>query len=135
MLGEMISQAQGQITSTRVLPSEGSSLCIETSFQATGNLLGKDVAEMGTYVSTLTPAGVFHGKGQGLFTTRDGEILTWTGEGVGKPKGSGQAASWRGAIYLQTQAQRLAQLNSMALVFEYEVEESGKIQAKLWEWK
>ncbi|MDD5328754.1 MAG: hypothetical protein PHX38_02030 [Sulfuricella sp.] len=131
----MISQAQGQITSMRVLPSEGSGLCIESSFQATGSLLGKDVTEVGTYVASLTPAGVFHGEGQGMFTTRDGEIITWTGQGVGKPKGSGQAASWRGALYLQTQAQRLAQLNSMALVFEYEVDESGKVQGKLWEWK
>lgn len=135
MLGEMISEVQGQITAMRSLPSQGSNPCMETTFSARGHILGKEVTEIGTYESVLTAAGVFHGKGQGMFTTKDGEMITWTGEGVGRPKGQGSASSWRGAIYLQTTSQWLSQLNSMALLFEYEVGETGQIQAKLWEWK
>ena len=135
MLGEMISEVQGQITGMRSLPSQGASPCIEASFSAHGHLLGKEVNEIGTYESVLTAAGVFHGKGQGMLTTKDGEIITWTGEGIGRPKGQGPAASWRGAIYVQTTSQMLSPLNSMALIFEYEVEENGQIQAKLREWK
>ena len=43
--------------------------------------------------------------------------------------------SWRGAIYYETSSERLARLNGIACVFEYEVDGSGKTESKLWEWK
>lgn len=135
MFGEMISELHGQVTGTRSLPSQGAYPCIEVSFSAHGQILGKEVNEMGTYESILTIAGVYRGKGQGMLTTKDGEIITWTGDGIGRPKGQGMAASWRGALYCQTASQWLSQLNSMVLIFEYEVEENGQVQGKLWEWK
>ena len=135
MLGEMIVSERGKITGMRVLPSEGPNPKVEVSFQGNGKLLGVEHTEMGTYHSVLTPAGVFHGYGQGIIMTKDGETVTWTGEGVGKPKGQGTAASWRGAIYYQTSSQRLARLNSVAAVFEFEVDENGNTDSKVWEWK
>ena len=135
MLGEMIGEEQGKITAVRVLPSNGQSPQTEVSFQTTGQLVGVQATHIGTYVSTLMPTGVFNGTGQGMVVTQDGDTATWTGSGVGIPKGKGFAASWRGAIYFQTSAQRLAGLNKFATIFEFDIDENGNTTGKLWEWK
>jgi hypothetical protein len=135
MLGEMIGEEQGKLTAVRVLPSNGQTPQMEVSFQSTGNLVGVQTTEMGTYISTLLPSGFFNGTGQGITITQDGDMATWTGTGVGTPKGKGLAASWRGALFYQTSSPRLAGLNKLAILFEFEVEEDGKTLAKLWEWK
>ena len=135
MLGEMIGEGKGKVIGVRVLPFDGTGPKMEVSFQGGGSLLGQDVTDVGTYVSTLTPHGVLNGVGQGLVTTRNGDIATWTGTGVGRPTGHGMAASWRGSICYQTSSQRLAGLNKIAAVFEYEVDEKGNTSEKMWEWK
>jgi hypothetical protein len=66
--------------------------------------------------------------------TKDGEMLTWTGNGVGKMTARG-GASYRGVLYYQTPSQKLARLNGMAVVFEYEVDENDNSHSKIWEWK
>lgn len=137
MLGEMIGTEQGKITGIRVLPFDGSNNTpkLEVSFQGSGELVGVKTTNVGTYISVLTAAGVFNGAGQGMITTKNGDIVTWTATGIGKPAGEGLAASWRGIIYYQTSAQQLAGLNKIPVVFEYEVDENGNTTDKLWEWK
>ncbi len=135
MLGEMIGEDQGKVTGIRVLPAEGQSPQVEVSFQTSGRILGVDYTEIGTYRSALTAAGFMRGNGQGILTTKDGELVTWIGEGIGKPKGKGLAASWRGSIYYQTTAQRLANLNGICAVFEHDVDEVGNAKSKVYEWK
>jgi hypothetical protein len=135
MLGEMIGEEQGKITAVRVLPSNGQAPQVEVSFQSSGKLVGVETTNLGTYISTLMPTGIFNGTGQGVSMTQDGDTVTWTGTGVGKPTGKGYAASWRGALYFQTSSQRLAGLNKIATVFEYEIDENGNSSTKIWEWK
>uniref|UniRef100_A0A831TF14 DUF1579 domain-containing protein n=1 Tax=Thermorudis peleae TaxID=1382356 RepID=A0A831TF14_9BACT len=135
MLGEMIGEERGQITGMRVLPSEAGMPRIEASFQASGRLLDTEMTDMGTYWSVARPDGTFFGSGQGLIVTSDGEMINWTGHGVGRPSGHGMAVSWRGAIYYQTTAPEFARLNGVAIVFEYETDESGQTHARIWEWK
>ena len=89
---------------------------------------------MGTYSSVVRPDGSLHGVGQGVVMTSDGEMATWRGEGVGRFTGRGTAVSSRGAVYYQTASPELVRLNRVATLFEYEVDENGKTQAKLWEW-
>ena len=134
MLGELLGEESGQTTGIRVLPSEGAMPTVEVSFQASGTLVGVGTTDMGTYSSVVRPDGTLHGVGQGVIMTSDGEMATWSGEGVGRFTGRGTAVSWRGAIYYQTASPKLARLNSVAALFEYEVDENGKTQAKLWEW-
>jgi hypothetical protein len=43
--------------------------------------------------------------------------------------------SFRGAIYYQTNAERLARLNGACGVYEHDVDAGGKTEGKLWEWK
>jgi hypothetical protein len=135
MLGEQIGEVTGQITGMRVLPDEGHGAKVEVSFQQTGTLLGAHVNDMGTYISVTRPDGTLFGDGQGVTMTEDGEMATWRGQGVGRFTGRGGAVSYRGAVYFQTTSERLARLNSMAVVFEYESDESGKTTAKDYEWK
>ena len=135
MLGELIGEDKGKITNVRVLPADGSGPKLEVSFQGAGKLLGQDVSEVASYISTLLPSGVFNGVGQGLITTKKGDIATWTGTGVGKPTGNGMAASWRGSVCYQTASSSLAGLNKIAAIFEFEVDENGNTAGKLWEWK
>ncbi len=136
MLGEMIGETRGKITVNRVLPfeSEGLAPRIESSFQDSGKILGVEVTDIGTYWSTVRAGGLY-GEGQGIVMTRDGEMAYWTGQGVGKFTGRGSASIWRGSLFYRTSSQKLAHLNNIAVVFEYEVDEDGNTQDKLWEWK
>ena len=135
MLGEQIGEETGQITGMRVLPDEGAGPRVEVSFQSSGTLLGVHLSDMGTYVSAARPDGTLFGDGQGIGLTDNGEVVTWRGQGVGRLTGQGMAVSWRGAIYFQATSERLARLNAVAAVFEFDTDESGKTEAKTYEWK
>lgn len=135
MLGEQIGEETGQTTGIRVLPDEGHGAKVEVSFQQSGTLLGAHVNDMGTYITVTRPDGTLFGDGQGVTMTEDGEVATWRGQGVGRFTGRGGGVSYRGAIYYQTNSERLARLNGIAVVFEYESDESGKTAAKSYEWK
>jgi hypothetical protein len=56
------------------------------------------------------------------------------GQGVGKFVGGG-TVSYRGTVHHSAASLKLAPLNSVASVFEFEVDAEGKTQSKLWEWK
>ncbi len=135
MLGDVLVDERGQVTGTRVLPSEDGRPTIEVSFQATGQLLGTDATDMGTFVSAVREDGTLFGDGQGVAMTADGGVATWKGQGVGRFTGRGSAVSWRGAIYWQSTSNGLTRLNEVAGVFEFDVDENGKTDAKTWEWK
>jgi hypothetical protein len=135
MLGEQIGEEIGQITATRVLTADPEGPRVEVSFEASGRLLDSDILDMGTYVSVARPDGTIQGHGQGIGMTPDGDTLTWTGQGVGRMLGRGQAASYRGAIYFRSAAPRFTRLNGMACIFEYDIDEGGKTQSRLFEWK
>ncbi len=136
MLGEKLYDITGKVTGQRVLPGNTpGDVKVEVSFQGTGKLLGIDTLENGTYQANMKAPGVLFGEGQGLTLTKDGEPLTWFGTGIGRPTGKGMAASWRGSIYYTTASQKLARLNGVAVVFEWEVDEQGNAKGAGWEWK
>jgi hypothetical protein len=135
MLGEMLGQESGKLTGMRVLPSEGGGPKVEASFQASGQLVGVDTTDMGTYWSVVQADGTLSGEGQGVVMTRDGGMATWRGQGVGRFTGRGTGVSWRGAIYYQSASPQLARLNSVVGVFEYETDENGDTRSQVWEWK
>lgn len=134
MLGERIGEDTGKVTSQRVLPPVGGAPSMETSFAATGSLLGVSTMENGTYVATLRPDGTLFGEGQGVTMGKGGEAGTWCGQGVGRLKQDG-SVSYRGAIYYQTASPAWQRLNGTAIVFEYEVDAQGNTRGQLWEWK
>jgi hypothetical protein len=74
MLGELIYEHKGKITSQRVLDAEGAKM--KTSFAGSAKYRGTDGTEIGTFSSILRPEGVLYGEGQGVITSKDGEIAT-----------------------------------------------------------
>ena len=135
MLGDKLGDEQGEVTGMRVLPSGPHGQQVEVSFRASGTFLDLQVTDMGTYTSTMRPDGTMFGEGQGIVMTNDGASASWTGFGAGRLTGQGSAASWRGALFYQTMAQPLAELNGIAVVFEFDVDQNGKTNAVIWEWK
>jgi hypothetical protein len=134
MLGEKIGEISGKITMQRVLTNLGGAPKMETSFQASGSLLGTTVKDTGTYSTVFRADGTQYGEGQGVMITKDGKIATWTGHGVGAMRKDG-GATYRGAIYFQTMPPKLSRLNKVAVLFEYQVDAEGNTHSQYWEWK
>ena len=134
MLGDKIGEESGKVTSQRVLPNTGGGPKMETSLQSSGTLLGVNDTETVTYWSVVRPDGSMYGEGQGIVMGKEGEQATFVGQGVGTIKKDG-AVSYRGAVYYQTSSPKWARLNSVAAIFEYEVDAQGNTRAQIWEWK
>jgi hypothetical protein len=107
---------------------------METSFQATGTLLGVSERVTGTYTAVLRADGTLYGDGQGILMGNKGETATWVGQGVGTIKKDG-SVSYRGAVYYQSSTPKWSRLNKIAAIFEYEVDAQGNTKGETWEWK
>lgn len=134
MLGDKIGESSGRVTTRRVLSNPGGGPKMEVSFEASGNLFGVNETETGTYWSVVRPDGSLYGEGQGIIMGEGGEMATWVGQGVGTVK-EGGAVNYRGAVYYQTSSEVWSRLNSVAAVFEFDVDSEGNSSAQLWEWK
>jgi len=132
MLGEMIFQGSGKRIVRRVLSSDP--VKVEVTFEGGGKLLGADAMEIGTYTAVIRADGTMYGEANGVVMTAAGDSLSWKGSGVGTFKERG-AVSYRGAIYYHTMSPTFSRLNTVAGVFEFEVDEHGTTQSKVWEWK
>ena len=132
MLGELIYQSSGKRIVRRVLATEP--VKVEVTFEGGGKILGVEAMEIGTYTSVIRSDGTIYGEGAGVLMTTAGDSITWKGAGVGTFKERG-AVSYRGAVYYQTASPKLSRLNTVAGVFEFESDESGNTQSKVWEWK
>ena len=134
MLGEKVGNETGRVVLRRVLPSDGGPPRVETTFEATGKLLGVDVQDMGTYTAVVRPDGTLFGEGQGVIMSATGEMATWKGQGVGIFTSKG-GIDFRGAIYYQSQSPKFARLNQMAAVYEHGADATGAVKTEIWEWK
>jgi hypothetical protein len=136
MLGDLISEEKGKITTQKVLDVEGGEPKIETSFSATGNYRGVETTATVTYWGSLRPGGAIYGEGQGVLMSKDGqEVATWTGQGIGRFTNPGKIR-FAGSLFFNTPSTgKLAFLNNLVGVFEYEADELGNTSAKAWEWK
>ncbi len=133
MLGEQILELKGKQTGRRVLSTDGT-FKVEVSFEDSGEVFGGQANNIGTYWSGTRADGTLYGEGQGALITGDGQMATWKGQGVGKLLPGG-TISYRGALYYNTQSARLARLNTIAVVFEFEVSAGGEVQTRGWEWR
>jgi hypothetical protein len=133
MLGEQIAEFRGKRTSRRVISADAG-FKVEVSFEERGKLYGWEVSDIGTYWASNRPDGSLYGEGQGVIVTNEGETATWRGIGTGKFTGGG-AVSYRGSLCYTTTSPKLSRLNSIAGVFEFEVDADGNTRSKTWEWK
>ena len=100
---------------------------METSFSATGKYRGVEATDMGTYWLFPDSGGAIHGEGQGVLMSKDGqEMATWTGQGVGRFTNPGKIR-FVGSLFFNTASTcKLAFLNNLVGVFEYESDEQRK---------
>ena len=140
MIGEKISESTGQTTGVRVLGGTQThdhhhGPRLEVSMTQTGKVFGIEFTDMGTYEACLQQGGYYEGRGQGVSMTKDGEAVTWTATGIGRPTGKGTAVNWRGSIHYSTTSTKLAKLNGHCFVYEYDTDETGKTNGRVYEWK
>jgi len=134
MLGEKIGEESGKVTSRRVLENPGGGPKMETNAQSTLTLLGVEAINNVTYSAVIRTDGSLYGEGQGIVVSKDGDVATWVGQGVGTMKKDG-GASFRGAVFYQSSSPKWSRLNTVASIFEHEVDAEGNVHSKLWEWK
>jgi hypothetical protein len=89
---------------------------------------------IGTYASSPKPDGSLDGFGEGVFATLDGETVTWKGIGAGQFQ-EGGAVRYVGCLSYTTASAKLAHVNKLAGVFEFNVDAAGNTTSKIWEWK
>jgi len=132
MLGELLGETTGKRVVRRVLSTEPPT--VEVSFEDSGKMLGVATTGFGTYSAVVRADGTIVGEAAGITTTQDGEAVTWKGSGLGTFKEHG-GVSYRGIIYYRTTSEKLARLNTVAGIFEYEIDPQGNTRSKVWEWK
>ena len=137
MLGELLFESKGKITSQRILSVENGIPKVEISIAGTGVFTGSlEVNTNWTYWAIQRTDGTFYSQGQGVIMTRDGrDVATATGRAEGKMVKSG-GMRFVGAIFYDTPSKnKLAFLNHLVGVNEYEVDALGNYEHRLWEWK
>jgi hypothetical protein len=134
MQGEKIGEESGKVMSRRVLGNPDGSPKMETTVQTDLTLLGVKATDTVTYSSVVRPDGTLYGEGHGIVMSKDGDLATFIGQGVGTIKKDG-AVSYRGALYYQSSSPKWSRLNSVAVIFEHEVDTEGNVHSQLWEWK
>jgi hypothetical protein len=91
---------------------------------------------MATYWSIPRPGGALYGKAQGVIMTNDGtEMATYNAQAVRRFTGPDRRVSFRGSLFYRTYSTegKLASINDLVGIFEYEMDESGSSTAKVWE--
>jgi hypothetical protein len=136
-LGNPFLEEKGKVVVQRITGITNGLPRIETSFSANDTINGNIAArEMGTYVTAPRPnSNVLFAEGQGVITTKDGEMATWTGQGIGHFASDGKLV-FRGSLFFTTTSNgKLAFLNNMVGIFQYQADTSGNTSAKVWGWK
>ena len=137
MLGELIFESKGKVMGQRILSVENGIPKMEITFTGEGKYNGNvEITENWTYWAVQRDDGTSYGQGQGVIMTKDGiEVATAIGRGEGKKTDSSKMR-YKSAIYFESNSKnRLATLNRVLGVSEYEVDGSGNYEHKLWEWK
>jgi hypothetical protein len=133
--GEQIGEESGSVTAFRVV-KDGFGVKVESQFQGQGTMLGTPFVDYSTYTSVYRPDGNFTGTADGVIFTQDAEAASYTGTGVGHMLGKAGSASWRGALYFFSASPKFAPLNSIAVLFEFEIDETARnMEIKYYEWK
>ena len=136
MLGELISEYSGKITSVKVLPFDSSGQGVKYEVTQMGELSGRLSARgVGSNYVQLAADGTSTTKFYGVFTTNDGETLLLKSGGMGVPLAPGRV-KFRTTATLKSTAAKLAWVNTTPLAFEGEGDFSAmEVVGKLYEWK
>lgn len=89
--------------------------------------------DLGTYWATLYTNGFVHGEGDGISTTVDEDMVTWTAEGVGITNPEGDVRFESSLFFHTSSTGELSYLNNRVGFFDFEVDSEGNTSASVWE--
>jgi hypothetical protein len=135
MLGEVIGEANGTVTSIEVVSVEQGSSKLKVSLRGSGKAMGVAFTDLITYTRVEKVEGIILGDGEAVWLTEDGEVCTWKGFGIGKPSGVGGAETDAVCGWFQTKSAKLAILNTIATIVEYDLDDNGNYHWTAYEWK
>jgi len=137
-LGEPFYVEQTKSTGIRVLDvTHGPK--IEVSFAGNGTINGTmNVMDIGTIwtIPTNTSENTLYSEGQGVLTTQQGEMVTYTQQATGQITPEGKVV-FRGSMFFKTLSPtgQLASLNNQMGVYNYESDLAGNAIRHVWEWR
>ena len=134
-LGELVLEETGTVTGIRVLSNDASGTKLEVCLQTTGQIRGVAESCLWTYWQLIRPDGSIYGKGDGVMTTQDGDVLQLIGHGSGQAPAPGGTTNFRTMLHVHTTSAKYADLNTIGLVGNYDVAADGNAVNKCWEWK
>ncbi len=129
MLGEVIAEQSGKLTSRRVL-ADGK---WEVTNEGTGKLLGIDVSVVVTLTNQARPDGSIFSEGNGMALSKEGDVVQFKASAVGWPSPGG-GAKVRGTFFPWTASKKLSRLNGLVGVVEIEADANQNYKLKGWEW-
>lgn len=128
---QLLGTEKGQITSERILEAYPFPK-VEISFKASSVFEGINVTDSGTFWAIMKPDGIHYGEGQGIQTSDQGEVVRWTGQGIGNVTSDGKII-FHGSIFYSTDSQgSLSYLNNQFGYFHFEIDKQGKTSATVW---
>jgi len=131
MLGEQISEGRGKRTGRRIIATEPR-LIVEASVEETGTILGVEGTSILTYTAYTKPDGSLSGEGGGIFASPQGDMVTWKGIGVGR-FGERGSIHYCGSVSYTTTSPKLAKLNGISGVFQFDIDAQGNTHSRIWE--
>lgn len=131
MLGKQIAEGRGKRTVRRVISTDPH-FKIEASVEETAKFLNVEGMSIITYIASTKPDGSLEGEGGGVFASREGDLVTWKGTGVGR-FAEGGAIQYCGSLSFTTTSQKLAALNGISGVFQWEIDAQGNTHSQIWE--
>jgi hypothetical protein len=141
IFGEPIyKETSRQSSNSIVLNVEGGGGLIKTqdSYTATGILKNVgNVTDKSTFITTYPShsGNTSTSTGNGIITTKDGEIATYTGQDLGITDKNG-TDTYHGILIFQTDSDgKLAFLDNLIGLYEYKSWSDGKKSGIIWEWK
>ena len=140
MLGELIYESTGKIVSQKVVDTgdiNSLSAKVELSYSGSGYMQGiGNVTETWTFVNTHLSNNIIQGIGKGVIMTDDGNaVATATELGRGFHM-SPETIVYPGARVFSTDSNgKLAFLNELVGVTQWEVDNLGNYNVKMWQWK
>jgi hypothetical protein len=124
-----------KVTGTRVISTNP--VQTEDSFVANVTIRGiGNATDTGTFITTHKPSGITTSEGQGIISTANGEIATYTAKDFGFTNEKGDTM-YRGIqIFSANSAGKMDFMDNLVGLYVYENNDEGdRISGKIWEWK
>lgn len=133
MLGELLGEASGKGTVTKVEAPDGAPPRLHIACQGQGTLLGTDMQDVGSYIQRVTAGGRLSAtSADWVMVTADGDMAVFRGFGTGQMTAGG--ARYAGCGSMSSDSPKLARLDTISTVAEFEGDNEGNYSWKLWEW-